>query len=140
KPDADFYTNKQFMNLPNALFTMQNMSSNAIRFNWYVYDTFNQVISASTLRDPSFNINEMGSFSVKLIAYNTYGCTDTAYKSNYLATFKEGYVYTPNAFSPNKNGRNDGFKPSTYNVKDDNYVFRIFNRWGEKVFETYDRN
>ncbi len=139
KPDADFFTNKQFMNLPNAVFAMQNISNNAIRYNWFLYDTFNNVIDASNLRDPSFLVNETGTYSVKLIAYNSFGCSDTMLKTNYLGTFKEGYVYTPTAFSPNKNGRNDGFKPSTYNVKNNNFVFCIYNRWGEKVFETTDQ-
>ena len=139
KPDADFFTNKQFLNLPNAIFSMQNISNNAIRYNWFLYDTFNNVIDASNLRDPSFVVNETGSYSVKLIAYNSFGCSDTMLKINYLGTFKEGYVYTPNAFTPNKNGRNDGFKPSTYNVKNNNFKFVIYNRWGEKVFETNDQ-
>ena len=139
KPDADFFTNKQYMNLPNAVFSMQNISNNAIRYNWLLYDTFNNVVDASNMRDPSFLINETGSYSVKLIAYNSYGCSDTMLKTNYLGTFKEGYVYVPNAFSPNKNGRNDGFKPSTYNVKDNNFVFRVYNRWGGLVFETTDQ-
>ena len=138
RPDADFFTNKRFLNLPNAVFGMVNMSNNAIKYNWYIYDTFNNVIDASTLRDPSFLINEEGKFDVKLIATNSYGCTDTMMKNNYIGTFKEGYVYLPSAFSPNSNGKNDDFKPSLYNVKPDQYVFRIFNRWGELVFETTD--
>jgi len=138
RPDADFFTSKRFLNLPNAVFGMQNMSNNAIKYNWYIYDTFNNVIDASTLRDPSFLINEEGKFDVKLIATNSYGCTDTMMKTNYIGTFKEGYVYLPSAFSPNSNGKNDYFKPSLYNVIPDQFVFRVFNRWGELVFETTD--
>lgn len=138
KPDADFLCYKRFMNLPNAVFSMQNMSNNAIKYNWEIIDTFNNVIDKSNLRDPSFLINEEGRFSVKLVATNSYGCSDTALKPNYIGTYKEGYVYAATAFSPNKNGKNDDFKPSLYNVKPDEYVFRIFNRWGQLVFETGD--
>lgn len=138
KPDADFFTYKQSLNLPNAVFALQNISNNSIKYNWSLIDTFNNVIDASTLRDPSFLVNEQGRFSVRLIAYNSYGCSDTMTKINYLSTFKEGYVYAPNAFSPNRNGKNEEFKPSLYNVKKEEYIFRIYNRWGEKVFETND--
>jgi gliding motility-associated-like protein len=138
RPDADFFTNKRFLNLPNAVFSMQNISNNAIKYNWYIYDSFNNVIDGSTLRDPSFNIQEVGQYSVKLIATNSYGCTDTMLKRNYIGTFKEGYVYVPNAFSPNNNGRNEGFKPSTFNVKSTAYSFKVFTRWGELVYETND--
>ena len=51
-----------------------------------------------------------------------------------------GYCYVPTAFTPNNNGRNDGFKPSLVSVKNGNYTFSIFTRWGQKVFETNDIN
>jgi len=42
-------------------------------------------------------------------------------------------VYCPTAFTPNQDGRNEYFKPIIYDVEQLNY--RIFNRWGEKLFE-----
>lgn len=47
-----------------------------------------------------------------------------------------GSVYTPNAFSPNHDGLNDVYKPVSNCVH--NYSFMIFDRWGEKIFETTD--
>ncbi len=48
-----------------------------------------------------------------------------------------GSVYVPNAFSPaNNDALNDVFKPVANCVHD--YRFFIFNRWGEKIFETTD--
>jgi gliding motility-associated-like protein len=61
-------------------------------------------------------------------------------KTNYIGTLGQGFVFVPNSFSPNYNGKNDGFMPSLVNVKDRNYTFRVFNRWGELVFETTDIN
>jgi gliding motility-associated-like protein len=47
-------------------------------------------------------------------------------------------VYVPNVFSPNGDGSNDMFFPnSARNIKAVRY-FRVFNRWGEKVFENKD--
>jgi gliding motility-associated-like protein len=42
----------------------------------------------------------------------------------------------PNAFSPNNDGVNDVFIPLNYGLL--NYEFRIYNRWGELIFETND--
>nr|MBP7307629.1 gliding motility-associated C-terminal domain-containing protein [Saprospiraceae bacterium] len=45
----------------------------------------------------------------------------------------------PNAFSPNGDGHNDIFKP--YPFKFVNKVeFKVFNRWGNLIFETSDAN
>ena len=48
-------------------------------------------------------------------------------------------IFVPNTFSPNNDKENDIFYPRTEcPVK--NIVFRVFNRWGEKVFESNDLN
>ena len=46
------------------------------------------------------------------------------------------YVFVPNAFSPNNDQVNDILYIQSYLVKD--LYFVIFDRWGEKVFETTD--
>ena len=43
----------------------------------------------------------------------------------------------PNAFTPNGDGQNDIFKPYPYCFIDE-VEFIVFNRWGQKVFETND--
>jgi len=41
----------------------------------------------------------------------------------------------PKAWSPNDDGHNDKLYPLTTNIKDLKY-FRIYNRWGQLMFET----
>jgi gliding motility-associated-like protein len=139
KPILDFYTNKRFMSLPNAVFNFIN-NSNTVKNDWSLIDSLGQVQQQSKLRDPSFVVNQTARFGVQLIGTNSYGCVDTLFKPNYISTTGPGYVYVPNAFSPNKNGRNDGFAPSLFNIKERNYMFRVYNRWGEMVYETTDIN
>ncbi len=45
------------------------------------------------------------------------------------------YIYVPNTFTPDKDGLNEGFAPVIYGEFTD-YSFRIFNRWGELLFES----
>lgn len=45
----------------------------------------------------------------------------------------------PNVFTPNNDGLNDAIKP-TPRCDIDKYTFRIYNRWGEMIFETNDIN
>lgn len=48
-------------------------------------------------------------------------------------------ILAPNIISPNGDGSNDYFYIKNPNELDIDYI-RIFNRWGELVFETYDPN
>lgn len=46
------------------------------------------------------------------------------------------YIFVPNAFTPNGDGENDELFVRGRNITD--VYFAVFNRWGEKVFETRD--
>ena len=41
-------------------------------------------------------------------------------------------LWLPTAFTPNRDGQNEFYKPITYSVTE--MTYEIFNRWGEKVF------
>ncbi|MFN8296511.1 MAG: PKD domain-containing protein [Chitinophagales bacterium] len=47
-------------------------------------------------------------------------------------------IFIPTAFSPNNDGFNDLFNMMNKSIK--SYTLRIYNRWGELVFETNDLN
>ena len=71
----------------------------------------------------------------------------TAYKNGNNQVFSESNIaevapplslYIPNAFTPNGDGMNDTFGVSGAAMRD--FSLLIFNRWGEKVFETSNPN
>lgn len=69
------------------------------------------------------------------------GCSDSACVTitvvDSVTTVECGTIFIPNSFTPGNNDNlNDVFKPITNCIHD--YSFIIFNRWGEKVFETSD--
>jgi gliding motility-associated-like protein len=51
---------------------------------------------------------------------------------------EEFSFYIPNSFSPNNDGENDVFLPIGEAFEPTGYELRIFNRWGELVFESDD--
>ncbi len=65
------------------------------------------------------------------------GCSTT----EYITVHKGCYIDIPNAFTPNGNGENDYFSPRQL-LSQTVTAFRmqIFNRWGQLIFETKDRN
>ena len=66
---------------------------------------------------------------------DTNGClvSDTATVSSCLEK-----IYFPNAFTPNIDGSNDFFKPVTGSNVLIDYFMIVYNRWGQKIFETHD--
>lgn len=49
------------------------------------------------------------------------------------------HAYVPNAFTPDSDGTNDVFLP-VLECTPDRAVFRVFNRWGQVLYETEDLN
>jgi gliding motility-associated-like protein len=64
---------------------------------------------------------------------NTYGLIGSA-NSNKAEAYVEGKVFVPGAFAPK--GENRIWKPVTQFVEKTDYKVMVFNRWGEKVWET----
>lgn len=59
-------------------------------------------------------------------------------ESNRACAKQHPNVFTPNAFMPE--GVNNVFKPVTVYVEAASYLFQIYNKWGQRIFETHDPN
>jgi gliding motility-associated-like protein len=93
----------------------------------------------SQLKDPPpQNYPRLGvekNYPVSLIVKNNAGCADTGVNS--IKVLKTCYIAVPNAFTPNGDGMNDYLYPLNA-YKADNLEFRVFNRFGQLVFQTTD--
>ncbi len=65
----------------------------------------------------------------------SYPFSDTS-RSNEAFVIKTPKIFIPNAFAPK--GLNNKFAPITTFSENTNYLFQIYNRWGQKLFETKD--
>ncbi|MFT6983152.1 MAG: gliding motility-associated-like protein, partial [Crocinitomicaceae bacterium] len=63
--------------------------------------------------------------------------TDTVLITTFQFICGDPYLYIPNAFSPNGDGENEILYVRGALVEE--MVFRIYDRWGEMVFESFDR-
>jgi len=70
----------------------------------------------------------------QLLVQDVTGCTAAASVNIFVIVDKQ--LYIPNLFSPNSDGANDMFQIFSDAVK--LFSMKIFNRWGEKVFESND--
>jgi gliding motility-associated-like protein len=55
-------------------------------------------------------------------------------RSNEITLIQTPTIYTPNAFTPNGDGLNETWSPFSSFVK--TYHLKVFNRWGNLIFET----
>lgn len=77
---------------------------------------------------------EYGDYEITQIAFGSNGCPDTIKQK--VKVLPEHLFWIPNAFTPNGDYINGVFKPELMGVTD--YKFYVFDRWGEKIFETND--
>jgi gliding motility-associated-like protein len=86
---------------------------------------------------PLFNYGQQVEYKINMVS--SAGCvtvdTMTVRVANQTNTDEPCDFFIPNVFSPNGDGRNDTYFPFTINMKEIKF-FRIFNRWGELVYET----
>lgn len=81
------------------------------------------------LYDGSFD-----SIQYKVLVTDAIGCMDSAFVT--VRIFKTNpQIFVPSAFTPNRDGKNDVFRPIAVGITRIEY-FRVFNRWGELVFST----
>ena len=104
-----------------------------IKYNW----TFgNGNTSNLKLPPPQYYTsfgNTIQQVPVRLVIEDIIGCKDTAI--NYIKVVGNCYIAVPKAFSPNGDGLNDFLYPTNaYKARDLKFV--VFNRFGQKLFET----
>jgi gliding motility-associated-like protein len=82
----------------------------------------------------SFSANPIRTITYNITATDANGCKS---EKEITVFVKDDFpIFIPNAFSPNGDGANDLFRVFSTAVK--LFEMKIFNRWGEKVFESND--
>lgn len=94
--------------------------------------------SVSTKQNPSHTYADTGAYQVKLTVHTQYGCTDSKAHTVRI-TGVPGQLYVPNAFMPTSLTN----ELRTFTIKGSGikaWDMRIFNNWGQLVFETTKLN
>ncbi len=90
--------------------------------------------ASSTVKDPTYQYPDTGTYCATLIVMDQHGCGDTT--TNCLVVEPLFTLYIPDAFSPNNDGVNDVFLVKGSYVKD--FEMYVFDRWGLELFHSTD--
>lgn len=132
-PIAEFTSDPSFpveLYLPSTEVQFQNLSQFADSYTWNFGDG-----TASDLVDPMHFFKEPGTYYVRLLATDEYGCSDTILHGPYVVLAPD--LFIPNVFSPNDDDINDRFIVE-YNGSQP-FDLQIFDRWGVRVYQSKNK-
>jgi len=133
KPTAAF-TFAPVPPVANTQTVFSNNSSGGVRYTWLFGDGETTVRNSLDTVEHQYNVTD--TFNACLIAVNQVGCADTV--CHPVAAIVHPLLDVPNAFTPGRFGENGIVKVVGFGIT--HLTFRIYNRWGQLVFESNDRN
>lgn len=132
-PDSLVNLSANPINVPIGGSTQLTASPAGMNYNWVP----SQLISNPTSATQTVTLIETTTFAV-MITDGVCSKMDTITVFVYPFVCDDPFVFIPNAFTPNGDGENDFIR--VYGDMIYGILFRIYDRWGELVFETTDRN
>jgi len=105
---------------------------NASSSSNYVY---NNTVFSHSYSDPDPN-DVVETYYVTQWVINSYGCTDSITKPVEIQPIFDFYI--PNAFTPNGDAKNEGFKGIGIGINNDTYNLWVFDRWGLMIYHAND--
>ena len=119
----------------NVPISFTNLSSvDAVRFKWKFGDGDSLITTSRDVVQHEYN--KTGTYSACLVAINQAGCADTVCRS--VTTIIEAAVDVPTAFTPLRGDGNGMVFVRGFGIA--KMQFTIWNRWGQKVFESNTKN
>lgn len=132
-PVAGFTTSPQQATYLNPEIFFTDTSTGAVSWSWNFGDVLN---STSTMQNPSFIYSDAICHEVMLAVTSANGCADTATRE--ICIDPDITLYVPNAFTPDGDGVNDFFFPKGEGIDWSTFHMLIFDRWGNRIYETRD--
>ncbi|MEM7161879.1 MAG: gliding motility-associated C-terminal domain-containing protein [Bacteroidota bacterium] len=133
-PEARFSFSPDPPTLVNNLVNFYSGNPNEWGHSWIIDEShqFSDEVNADLILEGEIGDTWMICHAI----VNEFNCPDTT--CELLRLGNELTIWIPNSFTPNADGINDVYRPQILGGDDNEYEFRIWNRWGELVFETED--
>ena len=131
-PKADFVYTPDPGIAGNNMLVFSATDPHAVDHEWVFHDGSQQTGRQATYTYPDKLAHD---YMVCLSVLDRYGCADTLCDTISILVPN---LWVPNAFTPDGNGINDTFLPVLLDMTPEDYHLRIFDRWGQLMFETKD--
>ena len=131
KPEAMFEATPELVSFINPIIEFNNYSTNNYNNYWYFGDG-----KMSSTASPVHEFSNIGVYNITLIVESVHGCLDSVF--NQVEVKDEFTLYVPTAFSPDGDGINDSFSAIGNGIDTDNFMLRVYDRWGEIIWESSD--
>ncbi|PKP04951.1 MAG: hypothetical protein CVU11_02065 [Bacteroidetes bacterium HGW-Bacteroidetes-6] len=135
-PVSNFLADNYSVTMDDPTINFSDLST--IPFTWmWNFGDYGSPTNYTNSSDPSHTFSGPGDYIVWQTVYTDHGCSDSSFAIVHVDLNIAFYI--PNAFSPyTPDGVNDVFRPYGIGVAltDGSYSMRIFDRWGQMVFES----
>ncbi len=135
-PNANFSYTPNPVTMLNPTVSFTDMTSgNVAVWSWNFGDSASSS-NTSSLQNPSHTYDSIGSYTIELAIIDVDGCVDTI-----IQVIEIGYepvLYVANIFAPKNNDPLESNILFVNGIGVTSMNFIIYDRWGEKVFETTD--
>ncbi len=118
---------------PFPLYASTSVPANQLTFQW----TPTTGLDNSQAQAPTADLTQPQAVAYIVQAMTANGCS--ASDTVVVDVYSEVNIFVPNAFTPNNDGHNDVLHWKTPGIKDFKN-FSVFNRWGQQVFTTANRD
>ena len=131
-PVADFSISSDSLSILYTTVHLTDKSSgNIINWQWDYGDNS----SYGQTQNPYHTYQQSSdTYQINLIVTDYMGCADTMYK--FISVFDEHYIYIPNSFTPDLDGKNDKLCIHYNGIRESSFIINIYNKVGEVVYST----
>lgn len=132
---ADFSYSPQDITTLNPIVQFENESSDGATFTQWEFGDLESTNQENPIFDFPINTGQLN-WKTCLYVDNEYGCSDSL--CQVISIKGDIILFIPNSFTPDGDGLNEFFYPVLLGASSDNYIFRIFNQYGNILFESED--
>ena len=109
----------------------KSLGNNIVYWEWDFGDNSGSDYSSNPTHT---YLDSIAIYKVGLVVEDEHGCSDTLFK--HITITDDYWIYIPNSFTPDSDKLNDKFCISYHGIRENTFIFNVYNRSGDLVYST----